>query len=62
MRKKEFFIIMERQIAEVRLLFELEMKNVLWLDSADKGKLFLLVENYKHVISNNSFVINDCNW
>ena len=53
---------MERQIAEVRLLFELEMKNVSWLDSADKGKLFLLVENYIHVISNNSFVVNDDNW
>ena len=53
---------MERQIAEVRLLFELEMKNVSWLDSADKGKLFLLVENYKHVISNNSFVVNDGNF
>ena len=45
---------MEQQIVEVRQLFELEMKNVLWLDSADKGKLFLLVENYKHVICNNS--------
>ena len=53
---------MERQTAEVRLLFELEMKNVLWLDSADKGKLFSLVENYKHVICNNSFVVNDGNW
>ena len=53
---------MEQQIVEVQQLFELEMKNVLWLDSADKGKLFLLVENYKHVISNNSFVVNEDNW
>ena len=48
---------MEQQIVEVRQLFELEMKNVSWPDSVDKGKLFLLVENYKHVICNNSWLI-----
>ena len=48
---------MEQQIVEVQQLFELEMKNVLWLDSVDKGNLFLLVESYKHVICNNSFVV-----
>ena len=53
---------MEQQIVEVQQLFELEMKNVLWLDSADKGKLFLLVKNYRHVICNNSFVVNDGNF
>ena len=41
---------MEQQIVEVRLLFEPEMKNVSWLDSADKGKLFLRHENIKHMI------------
>ena len=33
---------MEQQIVEVRQLFELEMKNVSWQDSADKGKLFFI--------------------
>lgn len=45
---------MEQLIVEVRQLFELEMKNVSWPDSADKGKLFLPC--------NNSFVVNDGNF
>ena len=53
---------MEQQIVEVRLLFEPEMKNVSWLGSADKGKLFLRFENYKHMICQNSFVVNGGNW
>ena len=53
---------MGQQIVEVRQLFELEMKNVSWPDSADKGKLFWIVESYKHVICNNSFVVNDGNF